>query len=73
MSNPKASALPPLLAAKLHADQALAKAYESLSQSKQSEYVAYIVEAKKEETKIKRLEKIIPMILAAVGLNEPYG
>lgn len=69
---PKALALPPMFADKLDADQALAKAYESLSQSKQREYVAYIVEAKKEETKMKRLEKIIPMILAGTGLNDRY-
>jgi uncharacterized protein YdeI (YjbR/CyaY-like superfamily) len=40
--------------------------------SKQREYADYIAEAKREETKTKRIEKIKPMILKNIGLNDKY-
>ncbi|WP_245625567.1 YdeI/OmpD-associated family protein [Flagellimonas eckloniae] len=43
----------------------------SLPTSKK-EYCEYINEAKQEKTKIKRLEKIIPMIEKGIGLNDAY-
>ena len=39
---------------------------------KRKEYAAYVIEAKREETKVKRLEKIKPMILEGIGLNDKY-
>ena len=39
---------------------------------KQREYSEYIIEAKREETKQKRVEKIIPMIKIGAGLNDKY-
>jgi uncharacterized protein YdeI (YjbR/CyaY-like superfamily) len=32
----------------------------------------YIDEAKQEATKLKRIDKVIPMILQGIGLNERY-
>ena len=43
-----------------------------MTKGKQREYAEYIADAKREETKSKRLEKIIPMILANQGLNDKY-
>ena len=50
----------------------LKKSFEALTAGKQKEYNLYIDEAKQEATKIKRLEKIIPMILDHKGLNDKY-
>ena len=40
--------------------------------SQKREYAEYIIEAKKRETKIKRIVKIIPMIVEGKGLNDKY-
>src|SRR5690606_3809457 len=53
-------------------DKKLKEAYEKLTSGKQKEYTLYINEAKQEATKIKRVEKIIPMILQGMGLNDKY-
>ncbi|WP_221406747.1 YdeI/OmpD-associated family protein [Ekhidna lutea] len=50
----------------------LAEAFESLSLSCKREYAEHIAEAKRPETKQKRLEKIKPMILEKVGLYDKY-
>lgn len=49
-----------------------AKAFEGLTKGKQRELAEYIESAKRPETKIKHLEKIIPMIIEGVGLNDKY-
>ncbi len=46
--------------------------FEKMTKGKQREYADYIADAKREETKLKRLQKIIPMILASQGLNDKY-
>lgn len=48
------------------------KLFEELSTSKQNEYIEYIVTAKREATKLSRIEKIVPMILSGAGLNDKY-
>ncbi len=48
------------------------KAFNGLSKGKQREYTEYIMEAAKPETKVRRIEKILPMILKGVGLNDKY-
>ena len=53
-------------------DSKLKESFNQLSLSKQREFAEYIAEAKRGGTKIKRLEKILPMILANVGLNDKY-
>ncbi len=46
--------------------------FDALSLSKRREYAEYIAAAKRDETKLKRLEKILPMILDGVGLSDKY-
>ncbi|GAA3614517.1 YdeI/OmpD-associated family protein [Flavivirga amylovorans] len=50
----------------------LKNSFETLSPYKQREYCNYIDSAKREATKQTRLEKIIPMILQNIGLNDKY-
>lgn len=46
--------------------------FKDFTIGKQREYTEYIAEAKQQATKSKRLEKILPMILDGVGLNDRY-
>jgi len=50
----------------------LKNCFGELTPYKQREYAEYISEAKREETKMTRLKKIIPMILEKKGLNDKY-
>ncbi|MEJ5350354.1 MAG: YdeI/OmpD-associated family protein [Melioribacteraceae bacterium] len=50
----------------------LYNAFQDLSLSCKREYIDYIAEAKKQETKLKRIEKIIPMILNKEDLYRKY-
>lgn len=61
-----------LLQVAFNSDKNLKTAFEKLSLGKQKEYIVYINEAKQDATKIKRLEKIKPMILNGIGLNDKY-
>jgi uncharacterized protein YdeI (YjbR/CyaY-like superfamily) len=56
----------------LNNDIKLSDAWSKLSLFCKREYTEYINEAKKEETKLNRLAKIIPMILTSKGLNDKY-
>ena len=53
-------------------DKKVKECFYSLSIPKQRDYCNYILEAKRETTKISRLEKIVPMILKRIGLNDKY-
>jgi uncharacterized protein YdeI (YjbR/CyaY-like superfamily) len=53
-------------------DKQLKKQFETLTPYKQKEYKEHIGSAKQEKTRIARLEKCIPMILAGTGLNDKY-
>ncbi len=53
-------------------DDALRKAFEALTAAAQREYKEYIQAAKRPETRVKRVEKITPLILEGVGLNDKY-
>ena len=61
-----------LLKEKLDADTSLNEAFEQLTFYKQKEFSNHIDEAKREATKISRLEKIIPIIQAGKGLYDKY-
>lgn len=61
-----------LLNAEMIKNPALKEAFEKFSPYKQYEFLEYIETAKQEKTKISRIEKVIPMILANVGLNDKY-
>lgn len=61
-----------LLEMEFKTNQTLKTAFEKLTPGKQKEYIVYINEAKQEATKLKRVEKIKPMILDGIGLNDKY-
>lgn len=50
----------------------LKNCFDGLSLTKKREFCEYINHAKQEKTKQSRLEKIIPMILNNIGLNDKY-
>lgn len=64
--------LPDAFAKAMKKDKALKGAFERLTPGKQREYIEYIAEAKQEETRLRRIEKSIPIILSGKGLNEKY-
>ena len=64
--------VPPQLQAALRKNTSAAAAFQELSQGKRREYADYIADAKREDTKSKRLDKILPMIEEGVGLNDRY-
>ena len=47
-------------------------AYRKLTPGRQREYAEYISSAKRDDTKQKRIEKILPKITAGAGLNDKY-
>ena len=65
--------IPDELELNFEVDEELKKCFGELTLSKQREYAAYISETKREETKRKRLEKIIPMIKQKIGVRDKYN
>jgi len=61
-----------LLNEEMARNPALKEAFEKFAPYKQYEFLEYIETAKQEKTKLSRIEKVIPMILANVGLNDKY-
>ncbi|UJH91139.1 YdeI/OmpD-associated family protein [Antarcticibacterium sp. 1MA-6-2] len=57
---------------RLKKEQDLETEFSNLSPGKQREYISYIQEATRLETKEKRFEKIIPLIRDGKGLNDKY-
>lgn len=53
-------------------DPALRDAFEALSLTSKRDFAEHVGSAKREETRKQRLEKIIPMILEGIGLNDKY-
>ena len=64
--------VPPELEAAFKSDVTLKNGFEALTPGKQREYCGYISEAKREATKVSRIEKITPMIINGVGLHDKY-
>ncbi len=54
------------------ADSDLRAAFDALGLTKKRDFAEYIETAKRPETKMQRLEKIIPMIREGRGLNDRY-
>lgn len=50
----------------------LQHAFSNLTLGRQREYADYVSSAKQEKTRLSRVEKITPMILAGKGLNDKY-
>lgn len=64
--------IPSELTTAFQENSALKSAFEQLTPGKKKEYAGYISEAKREATKVSRLEKITPMILEGKGLHDKY-
>jgi uncharacterized protein YdeI (YjbR/CyaY-like superfamily) len=64
--------IPEFLQKELDRNSSFKKAFNSLTPGKKREYAEYIDTAKRQETKISRLKKIIPMILEGKGLHDKY-
>ncbi|MFH6997247.1 YdeI family protein [Flavobacterium sp. FlaQc-57] len=61
-----------LLQKEMDKNPILAEAFQKFSPYKQYEFLEYIETAKQEKTKLLRIEKVIPMILGNIGLNDKY-
>lgn len=64
--------IPDGLKGKLEADNKLKAAFDKFTVAKQREFAEYISEAKRIDTKQKRIDNIIPMILEGMDLNSKY-
>ena len=64
--------IPEELESALAKDARARTAFEQLTRGRRREYAEYIADAKREATKQRRLEKILPMIAAGKGLNDRY-
>ncbi len=53
-------------------DNNLKEIFDQLNLTNKRDFAGYILEAKRIETKQKRIEKILPMIREGVGLNDKY-
>ena len=62
--------IPEELRQALDKNKILAKQFASLTAGKQREYAEHIASAKRQATRLSRLEKITPMIAAGQGLND---
>lgn len=68
----KAVVTPKELKSALAADKAVEAAFEKMSPACRREYADYVGSAKQEATRLRRVEKILPMIRAGGGLNDKY-
>ena len=64
--------VPPELSAAFETDPELKISFEELTPGKQREYADHVSEAKREQTRLNRLEKITPMIKKGIGLHDKY-
>lgn len=64
--------IPDLLQQAFDQDSSLKTAFDQFNLTNRRDFTEYIETAKMENTKLKRLEKIIPMIKAGTGLNDRY-
>ena len=56
----------------LKQDNSAKIAFDQLAKGKQREYADYISDAKRSDTKLKRIDKIMPMIKQGEGLHDRY-
>ena len=64
--------IPPELEQAFSRDPALKDSFDALSLSKKREYAEHVSSAKRQETRLSRLEKILPMILEGIGMSDKY-
>lgn len=68
----KETIVPEELLSAFKKDSKLKNAFDELTAYKQREYCEHVASAKREATKLSRLEKIKPMILDGKGLHDKY-
>ena len=64
--------LPDELAKAMRRFKGATAGFRGLTPGRQREYAEYVASAKRADTKKKRVDKILPMIAAGVGLNDKY-
>lgn len=64
--------VPAELTAALRRSKGATVAFKELRTGLQREYAEYISSAKRDDTKQKRIDKVLPMITAGIGLNDKY-
>ena len=64
--------VPDELAKAMRRHKGATAAFRDLTPGKQREYAEHIASAKRDDTKQKRIAKILPMITAGVGLHDKY-
>ena len=64
--------VPDELKTALASNKSAAAKFDKLTPGEQREFASYIANAKRDSTKLKRIEKILPMILDGVGLSDKY-
>lgn len=64
--------MPTILSDALARYTELSEKFYALTSGRQKEYANYIADAKQESTKLKRIDKIIPIVIAGKGLNDRY-
>jgi len=68
----KVLVIPKDLKMTLNKNSKLKKCFNEFNRGKQREFCEYITEAEREDTKLKRIEKISPLIISGIGLNDKY-
>jgi uncharacterized protein YdeI (YjbR/CyaY-like superfamily) len=53
-------------------DPEIERCFKEFSPAKQREFIEYLVAAKRPETRLKRLDKAVALILQKIGLNDKY-
>ncbi|MEM1070442.1 MAG: DUF1801 domain-containing protein [Planctomycetota bacterium] len=71
-SRSKSTSVPVELSAALDQDKKAKTAFAELTPGRQREYSEYIEQAKRQDTKQRRITKILPMIAKGIGLNDQY-
>jgi len=64
--------IPPELKRALRREKGATAAFSNMRLGLRREFSDYIADAKRTETKLSRIAKILPMIIAGVGLNDKY-
>lgn len=64
--------IPAELGTKFEEDPVLKTAFDALTPGRQRGYILHFSQPKKSETRVSRIDKCIPMILAGIGLHDKY-
>jgi uncharacterized protein YdeI (YjbR/CyaY-like superfamily) len=64
--------LPEILEKELNSIINFKESFEKLTPGRQKEFILFLIEAKSENTKLRRLEKIKKLVLQGIGLTDKY-